>query len=115
MSQVKQVSIKINTFDSRDASLNFSNCYNIESLSFDFGLENYWNFRQIITNFFNKSKTDLILPHIFKEEDSSSDDDPGYRRDDLQPPNQRSGARSLSQRRMNQELIEPNDNEPITV
>ena len=101
MSQVKEVSVRIINFDKQETSLNFSNCDNIEILNFDFGLINYSKFRNIIINFFNKSKTDLILPHIFKEESSSDDDDDhDYRREEAQNSNNhRSGARSASTKR----------------
>ena len=97
MSQVKQVAVRILTLDKQDSALNFSNCYNIEYLNFDFGVTSYEKFKSIIFNFFNKKKTDLILPHIFKEESTSSDDDENYGYEPGPPPNNRSGARSHSQ------------------
>lgn len=79
MSQVKQVNLKIIKFEKHETSLNFSNCYNIETLNFDLGLQSYSKFQLIVTNFFNKSKTDLILPQVFKEYDESSSDDNDYK------------------------------------
>lgn len=98
MSQVKWVNLKIINFK-QETSLNFSNCYNIEVLNFDLGLQSYAKFRLIVTNFFNKSKTDLILPQVFKEYDESSSDDNDYKPPDNSAGNRvvRPVARSLSQ------------------
>ena len=52
-----------------------------------------------MTNFFNKSKTDLILPQVFKEYDESSSDDNDYKPQDNSAANRiaRAAPRSHSQ------------------
>jgi hypothetical protein len=57
--------LKITNYNTTEL-LNFTNCYNLESLNFDFAISKYGKFSTIINGYFRKIKN-LFLPKIFKE------------------------------------------------
>lgn len=68
MSHVKEVSLRIHSYQlMHEVCLHFSNCYELETLNLELGVQRYSSFFWIISNYFDTFK-DLQLPKVYKHE-----------------------------------------------